>query len=304
MYNPPMAATVVPVVPLVSVAPSAQRKPRLLWANVYCLLDTSSGASMAVRQMLLQLQHNGWQVDVLGATVFDHERGTAGLHGHWDTLKARQGQVVKVQDAGLQHRLLVTANTPRGLMTNREEGAWFSLYEQALEQERPDVVFYYGAVLWQAVGFSEADALFINVISGGISIAACVLTLLVIDRIGRKPLLLWGSVGMSVALVLMGVTLAKTSIGQHLRAALVISSIKNLLHPLLMTLLGYAAGLRGITLTVLVMTAALPIGANVFLFAQRYQKAEELVTASVVVSTVMALFTVSLVMYLLPLWVG
>lgn len=144
MYNPPMAATVVPVVPLVSVAPSAQRKPRLLWANVYCLLDTSSGASMAVRQMLLQLQHNGWQVDVLGATVFDHERGTAGLHGHWDTLKARQGQVVKVQDAGLQHRLLVTANTPRGLMTNREEGAWFSLYEQALEQERPDVVFYYG----------------------------------------------------------------------------------------------------------------------------------------------------------------
>jgi predicted permease len=84
----------------------------------------------------------------------------------------------------------------------------------------------------------------------------------------------------------------------------VISSIKNLLHPLLMTLLGYAAGLRGITLTVLVMTAALPIGANVFLFAQRYQKAEELVTASVVVSTVMALFTVSLVMYLLPLWVG
>ena len=25
------------------------RKPRLLWANPFCLLDTSSGASMAVR---------------------------------------------------------------------------------------------------------------------------------------------------------------------------------------------------------------------------------------------------------------
>lgn len=66
-----------------------------------------------------------------------------------------------------------------------------------------NVVFYYGAVLWQAVGFSESDALLINVISGGISIAACVLTLLVIDRIGRKPLLLWGSVGMTLTLALV-----------------------------------------------------------------------------------------------------
>ncbi len=66
-----------------------------------------------------------------------------------------------------------------------------------------NVVFYYGAVLWQAVGFSEADALLINVISGAISILACVLTLLVIDKIGRKPLLLWGSVGMFITLALL-----------------------------------------------------------------------------------------------------
>ncbi|MDP2716896.1 sugar porter family MFS transporter [Rheinheimera sp.] len=66
-----------------------------------------------------------------------------------------------------------------------------------------NVVFYYGAVLWQAVGFSESDALLINVISGGLSIAACVITLLVIDKIGRKPLLKWGSVGMAITLALM-----------------------------------------------------------------------------------------------------
>jgi malonate transporter and related proteins len=95
--------------------------------------------------------------------------------------------------------------------------------------------------------------------------------------------------------------LAKTSIGPNLKGALVIASIKNLLHPTLMALVGYFAGLRGITLTVLVMAAAMPTGANVFLFAQRYQKAQDLVTASVVVSTVVALFTVTLVMYLLPL---
>ena len=66
-----------------------------------------------------------------------------------------------------------------------------------------NVVFYYGAVLWQAVGFSENDALLINVLSGALSIGACLVTVLLIDRIGRKPLLWIGSVGMSVSLALV-----------------------------------------------------------------------------------------------------
>ena len=66
-----------------------------------------------------------------------------------------------------------------------------------------NVVFYYGAVLWQAVGFSESDALKINILSGSISIAACLAAIALIDRIGRKPLLLVGSVGMAVTLAAM-----------------------------------------------------------------------------------------------------
>lgn len=66
-----------------------------------------------------------------------------------------------------------------------------------------NVVFYYGAVLWQAVGFSESDALLINVLSAGLSIAACVVTVLFIDKIGRKPFLWVGSLGMAVSLSLM-----------------------------------------------------------------------------------------------------
>lgn len=66
-----------------------------------------------------------------------------------------------------------------------------------------NVVFYYGAVLWQAVGFSESDALLINVISGALSIGACIVTVLLVDRIGRKPLLWVGSAGMAVALGLV-----------------------------------------------------------------------------------------------------
>jgi MFS transporter, SP family, sugar:H+ symporter len=71
-----------------------------------------------------------------------------------------------------------------------------------------NVVFYYGAVLWQAVGFSEADSLKINILSGTLSIAACLVAIFLIDRIGRKPLLLIGSIGMAVTLGILTVAFA------------------------------------------------------------------------------------------------
>ena len=75
-----------------------------------------------------------------------------------------------------------------------------------------NVVFYYGAVLWQAVGFSEQDALLINVLSGALSIGACIVTVLLIDKIGRKPLLWVGSAGMAVSLALVAVAFASGSL--------------------------------------------------------------------------------------------
>lgn len=75
-----------------------------------------------------------------------------------------------------------------------------------------NVVFYYGAVLWQSVGFSENDALFINVVSGAVSIGACILALILVDKIGRKPLLLIGSIGMSVTLALCVVAFASATL--------------------------------------------------------------------------------------------
>jgi SP family sugar:H+ symporter-like MFS transporter len=63
-----------------------------------------------------------------------------------------------------------------------------------------NVVFYYGATLWQAVGFSEDQSLQINILSGALSIGGCLLTIALVDRIGRRPLLLFGSLGMAAAL--------------------------------------------------------------------------------------------------------
>jgi len=63
-----------------------------------------------------------------------------------------------------------------------------------------NVVFYYGATLWEAVGFSENDALMTNILSGVLSIGACFAALALVDKVGRKPLLLIGSAGMTVTL--------------------------------------------------------------------------------------------------------
>lgn len=63
-----------------------------------------------------------------------------------------------------------------------------------------NVIFYYGATLWQLAGFTENDSLLINIVSGAVSIAACFIAVAFVDRIGRKPLLLIGSIGMAVTL--------------------------------------------------------------------------------------------------------
>ena len=75
-----------------------------------------------------------------------------------------------------------------------------------------NIVFYYGAVLWQAVGFTENDALKINILSGALSIGAVFAAIMLIDRIGRKPLLLIGSAGMAIGLTVMAFAFASGSL--------------------------------------------------------------------------------------------
>jgi MFS transporter, SP family, sugar:H+ symporter len=68
-----------------------------------------------------------------------------------------------------------------------------------------DVVFYYGSVLWQAAGFTEADALLTNVIIGSVNIAFTIIAIFLVDRVGRKPLLMIGGMGQAVMLGLLAI---------------------------------------------------------------------------------------------------
>ena len=142
-----MIARVEPVIP---------RPPRLLWANLYCLLDSSSGASMSVRAMLCSLAQQGVQVQVLGATVFDHATGGADLARLIASAPRQPGQRVQVGDGPLVHQLTVTASTRRDQVSCDEESAWFAHYQHALDRFRPDLVFYYGGLPFDFLIAAEA----------------------------------------------------------------------------------------------------------------------------------------------------
>jgi len=66
-----------------------------------------------------------------------------------------------------------------------------------------NVIFYYSSILWQAVGFSESDSLIITVITSVVNIVTTLVAIATIDKFGRKPLLLIGSVGMTITLGIM-----------------------------------------------------------------------------------------------------
>jgi SP family sugar:H+ symporter-like MFS transporter len=76
-----------------------------------------------------------------------------------------------------------------------------------------NIIFYYGEILWKAAGATEQWALRINVLTGLVNILATIPAILLIDRIGRKPLLLVGSVGMALTLSAMAIVFNTAGIG-------------------------------------------------------------------------------------------
>lgn len=69
-----------------------------------------------------------------------------------------------------------------------------------------NVISYYSSILWRAVGFSEKDSLSITVITGATNIITTLVAIAFVDKFGRKPLLLLGSLGMTLTLGTMAST--------------------------------------------------------------------------------------------------
>ena len=76
-----------------------------------------------------------------------------------------------------------------------------------------NIIFYYGEVLWKSAGATEQWALRINLLTGLVNILATLPAIALIDRAGRKPLLLVGSAGMAVTLAAMALVFATAGMG-------------------------------------------------------------------------------------------
>jgi len=111
-----------------------------------------------------------------------------------------------------------------------------------------------------------------------------------------QTLQLIGSAFSPIALMLVGATLAISRNLGHIKTGLLMALTKNCIHPLVMFALGMLVSLKGVGFKVMILSAALPIGANVYLYATRYKVAEQEVTASIAASTVLALVTLTVVM--------
>ncbi|MER7050627.1 sugar porter family MFS transporter [Streptomyces jumonjinensis] len=63
-----------------------------------------------------------------------------------------------------------------------------------------NVVFYYSSTLWQSVGIDPTGSFFYSFTTSIVNIFGTVIAMVLVDRIGRKPLALIGSSGMAIAL--------------------------------------------------------------------------------------------------------
>jgi malonate transporter and related proteins len=95
-----------------------------------------------------------------------------------------------------------------------------------------------------------------------------------------------GSAVVPLCLVLIGLSLAYYGLQGRARGAAVLTAVKLLLLPALVLVVAYGGfGLQGMPLAVLVMMAALPVGSNALIFAQRYDTLKAEATGAIVFST-------------------
>ncbi|MDQ1084461.1 MULTISPECIES: sugar porter family MFS transporter [Microbacterium] len=89
----------------------------------------------------------------------------------------------------------------RGPVLGLQRIVWIGIILSAFQQfVGINVIFYYSTTLWKAVGFQESDSLLISVITSVTNVLVTLVAIFLVDRVGRKPILLTGSVLMTLSL--------------------------------------------------------------------------------------------------------
>jgi sugar porter (SP) family MFS transporter len=89
-----------------------------------------------------------------------------------------------------------------------------------------NTVIYYAPSLLQGAGFGNSAALLANVVNGVVNVAMTIVAVWLLDRAGRRPLLLAGTAGMAAGMTITALAFAG---GAHLTGALAIVAVLGLL---------------------------------------------------------------------------
>ncbi|EHK84604.1 sugar porter family MFS transporter [Rhodococcus pyridinivorans] len=72
-----------------------------------------------------------------------------------------------------------------------------------------NAIFYYSTTLWKSVGFTENQSFTTSLITAVINVVMTFVAILFVDKIGRRPLLMTGSIGMFVSLLLAAIAFSQ-----------------------------------------------------------------------------------------------
>ncbi|MET4783688.1 sugar porter family MFS transporter [Glaciihabitans sp. UYNi722] len=114
---------------------------------------------------------------------------------------------IKVDEEGSQKGAL------RGNRLGLKPIVWVGIILSVFQQfVGINVIFYYSTTLWKAVGFQEKDSFTISVITSITNIVVTFVAIALVDRVGRRPILLFGSAGMTISLAVMALAFSQADI--------------------------------------------------------------------------------------------
>ncbi|MEU4966056.1 sugar porter family MFS transporter [Streptomyces smyrnaeus] len=121
----------------------------------------------------------------------------AGVEGEHEGLDRRIGEIETAMRTEHKSTFRDLLGGRFGLLPIVWVGIGLSVFQQLVGI---NVVFYYSSTLWQSVGINPESSFFYSFTTSIVNIIGTVIAMLFVDRIGRKPLALIGSVGMTLSL--------------------------------------------------------------------------------------------------------
>ncbi|MFJ7287529.1 sugar porter family MFS transporter [Curtobacterium sp. NPDC098951] len=143
-------------------------------------------------------------------------------NGRTDDARAVMGKIVprdtvntsleEIQD-GIKKEASEKKGSIRGNRFGLQPIVWVGIILAVLQQfVGINVIFYYSTTLWQAVGFKEDQSFLISTITSVVNVAVTFIAIFTVDKLGRKPLLIAGSTGMFVSLLMVAIAFSQATI--------------------------------------------------------------------------------------------